>query len=80
MQKNKTITIDCREMQPPDPLVKVLQAADVLNDDEKIIMIHRHEPCMLLKQLKERNLSYEVEKKADESVLIHIWKEVVPNV
>ncbi|MDH5560052.1 MAG: DUF2249 domain-containing protein [Deltaproteobacteria bacterium] len=73
--KKETLTIDCREMQPPEPFVKVLQMVNDLKADEEIIMINRHEPGMLFTKLKELEMSYEVEKKPDGHVEIRIWKE-----
>lgn len=71
----KIITIDCRELLPPEPLIKVMQSVEYLKDDEAILMLHRHEPCGLFPKLKERNLKSDMKEFEDGSVEILIWRE-----
>jgi uncharacterized protein (DUF2249 family) len=71
----KIITIDCRELLPPEPLVKVMTSVENLKDDEAILMLHRHNPCSLFPKLEERDLKSEMKEFEDGSVEILIWKE-----
>jgi len=71
----RTITIDCRELLPPEPMVKVMTSVENLKDDEAILMMHRHEPCSLFPKLEERNLKFDIKEIEDGSVEILIWKE-----
>ncbi len=69
------ITIDCRELLPPEPLTKVLEAVEQMQADEAILMIHRHKPCLLLPKLTARKLKYEMQEFADGSIKLLIWQE-----
>ncbi len=73
--KRSIITIDCREMLPPEPLIKVLEAVEQMQDNEAILMIHRQKPRLLLPKLAERNLKYEMREFADDSIELLIWQE-----
>lgn len=54
----KIITIDCREMEHPEPLITVLAAVDKLKDDEVIKMVHRRVPYPLFEHLQQKNMDY----------------------
>jgi len=71
----KIITIDCRELLPPEPLIKVMQSVENMKDDEAILMLHRHNPCSLIPKLEGRGLKSEIKEFEDGSVEILIWKE-----
>jgi len=71
----KIITIDCRELIPPEPLIKVMKSVEDMKDDEAILMLHRHNPCHLFPKLEERGLKSEMKEFEDGSVEILIWNE-----
>ena len=71
----KIITVDCRELLPPEPMVKVMQSVENMKDDEAILMLHRHNPCSLIPKLEERGLKSEIKEFEDGSVEILIWNE-----
>ncbi len=73
---NRTIiTIDCRELLPPEPLIKVLEAVEHMQDNEAILMLHRQKPCLLLPKLEARKLKYQMREFADDSIELLIWRE-----
>lgn len=43
--------IDVRDLPPPEPLERVLEALSTLNLGEVLIMHHRRDPCGLFPQL-----------------------------
>jgi len=44
-KNNRTIiTVDCRELLPPEPMIKVMEAVMQMKDDEAVRMLHRHTP------------------------------------
>ncbi len=67
--------VDCRQMFSPEPMEKVLEAVETLNEDEAIVMIHRHEPVPLYKRLQERACDYQTKHLVDGSVQVLIWKK-----
>jgi len=71
----KIITIDCRELLPPEPLIKVMQSVENLKNGEAILMLHRHNPCSLFPKLEERGIKSDLKEFEDGSVEILIWNE-----
>ncbi len=61
-------------MEPPEPMVAVLEQVEVLEPDQKIIMLHRKEPKLIYSKLKERDCDYSLETFPDDSVALTIWK------
>lgn len=70
----KIITVDCRELEPPEPMVKVLEAVEKMGKEEAVLMLHRKKPALLLPRLKEKGLDFELTEKEDESIELLIWR------
>lgn len=68
------IIVDCRELEPPEPLNLVVSKLPMLNETNSIKMVHRLKPQMLLNILNENNFKYEIIED-DTMVTIFIWKE-----
>ena len=68
------IEIDVRELEPPEPLQRVLEVSSSLPKDHYIKMIHRREPVLLFPILKKQHLQYSIEE-IDEIFNIYIWHE-----
>ncbi|MBF0238001.1 MAG: DUF2249 domain-containing protein [SAR324 cluster bacterium] len=69
------LTIDCRELLPPEPLVRVLEALNVLEENQTLRMLHRQKPCLLFDKLDERKLRYHLTEFEDGSIELDIWKD-----
>ena len=70
------IVIDCRELLPPEPLMKIMKATENLGEDEKVLMLHRHEPHgPFFSKLIDRNLDHKISKSEDGSIEILIWRK-----
>jgi len=67
------ITVDCREMEPPEPMIKVLEAVSNMGDDEAVLMLHRQKPVHLFSRLDAMGLDYSLTEKDDMSVEVLIW-------
>ena len=76
INSRKIITIDCRELEPPEPMVKVLEAVHVMGDDEAVMMVHRKRPRLLFPRLEELALKHEITEESESLVKILIWREV----
>ena len=72
----KTIIVDCRDLEPPEPMVKVLEAAHGMRSDEAVLMIHRKMPRLLFSKLDELGFSHEVIEETDGLVKLLIWKDL----
>ena len=70
----KIITVDCRELEPPEPMVKVLEAVEKMGKEEAVLMLHRKRPTLLFPRLKEKGLEFELTEKEDESIELLIWR------
>ena len=75
LQNHKIITVDCRELEPPEPFVKVLEAIEAMKEDEAVLMIHRKKPRLLFPKLKEKGLSFSMNEASDESIELLIWRD-----
>lgn len=64
------IEIDCRLMEPPEPMVAVLEAVAQLQPGQQIRMIHRHRPMPLLPRLTQQGCGYRLE---DHSTHVEVW-------
>jgi hypothetical protein len=74
-ETNKQLkVVDCRELEHPEPMVRVLEAVTVMEDDMSVLMVHRKEPFPLYSKLEERNCSHETKTSADGTVQVLIWK------
>ena len=54
--------IDVRGLEPPQPMVLVLEAADRLEPGERLEVIHDRRPVFLYPQLEERGLEHETDE------------------
>ena len=70
------ITVDCRELEPPEPMVVVLEAVDKLQKTEVLKMLHRQVPRPLFPLLEERGMLTHLDKFEDGSIELWIWQEV----
>ena len=69
------ITVDCRELEPPEPMVVVLEAVEKLQKTEVLKMLHRQVPGPLFPLLEERGMLTHLDKFEDGSIELWIWQE-----
>jgi uncharacterized protein (DUF2249 family) len=58
----RTVTLDVRELEPPLPMVRVLERLDTLAPDEQLEVIHSRRPMFLYPQLDERGFVHETDE------------------
>ena len=68
------LLLDVRELEPPEPLVRVLAAAEQLQPGCRIRMVQRFEPYPLYPMLQERGFCYRVEPRDATRYDILIWR------
>jgi uncharacterized protein (DUF2249 family) len=68
----RTVRLDVRGLEPPQPMVRVLELADALGPDEALEVLHDRRPIFLYPQLDERGLRHETEEPAPGVVRIVI--------
>jgi uncharacterized protein (DUF2249 family) len=64
--------LDVRGLDPPEPLLRVLEAAEALAPGEAIEVIHDRRPLLLYPQLEERGLVHDTDEPAPGVVRIRI--------
>ena len=69
---SKEIFIDVRDLPPPQPLEKIVDALGELDLGIYIKMLHRQRPNMLFPILKKNGFDFLIKEESDE-VLIYIF-------
>lgn len=73
---HQILTIDCYGMEPPEPMVQVLEAVAQMKPTEAVLMLHQRNPVHLFPKLEERGLEYHLEEETDGSIELLIWQGV----
>ena len=71
----KWIILDCSQMQPPEPMHRVLEQLDRLQASEGIKMLHRMKPRLFFPKLQERGWNFMVIEHTPVQVEVRIWQE-----
>lgn len=71
----KWITLDCSLMEPPEPMLRVLEQLDRLKQGEGIKMLHRMKPRLLFPKLQERGWNFRVIEQTPDQIEVRIWQE-----
>jgi len=67
--------IDNRGLEPPQPMMSILEALEKLNIDEELIAINDRQPMFLYAELEERGYAHETIQQDDGSYKIIIRKK-----
>jgi len=65
--------LDVSELEPPEPLVRTLAAADTLARGDYLHMIHRRHPCLLFDNLDQRGFGHIECEVAPSRFELFIW-------
>jgi hypothetical protein len=66
--------LDVSELEPPEPLVRTLEAAEALAAGDYLRMLHRRDPCLLPDNLRRRGFCFEQRPGARTAVEVFIWR------
>ena len=69
------VLLDVSDLEPPDPLVQTLEAAEQLEPGQYLRMLHRRDPCMLYGNLDDNHFKYHQRKGTTSAVEVFIWSE-----
>lgn len=64
-----TYNVDTRGLEPPEPMVRILDLARGLGDGETIVALMDREPYLLYPELERRGLEWDFEGDEDPYVL-----------
>jgi uncharacterized protein (DUF2249 family) len=70
----KVIEVDARGLEPPQPLVKILEALEALPDGAELRALTDRRPMHLYAQLEERGFTGESEEQSDGSFITRIHR------
>lgn len=68
------ILLDVSELEPPEPLVQTLEAAEQLQSGQYLRMLHRRDPCMLFDNLDSDEYRHFQRKGTTTAVEVFIWR------
>lgn len=68
------IVVDVHELQPPEPMHKILDALDQLIDGQYLKVIHRMQPFPLYDILLDNGFKYKVTDGSISAFDIYIWR------
>lgn len=74
----RPVSLDVRGLEPPQPLVRVLQQADTLGADGLLEVIHDRRPTFLYALLEERGFAHETDEPEPGLVRIRIRRQASP--
>ncbi|MCK4675140.1 MAG: DUF2249 domain-containing protein [Gammaproteobacteria bacterium] len=69
------VLLDVSDLEPPEPLVQTLEAAEQLKPGQYLRMLHRRDPCMLFSNLDDNHFKYFQRKGSTTAVEVFIWPE-----
>ena len=67
--------LDVRGLEPPHPMLRILQLLDRLAPGQRLLVIHERRPLLLYPQLEERAFRHETEELGPGEFRITIWRE-----
>ncbi len=67
--------LDVSDMEPPDPLVLTLEAAEQLKPGQYLRMLHRRDPCLLYGHLDDNAFKYFQRDGLTTAVEVFIWRK-----
>ncbi|CAN5179408.1 hypothetical protein BH09BAC5_BH09BAC5_03000 [soil metagenome] len=72
--KNKIREIDVRELEMPEPMMKILENLQDLPEDQALFVHHKRIPVYLLPELKDRRFDFRTNEISDGNVQLLIFK------
>ena len=75
MSSPKPTVLDVRGLEPPHPMLRVLELVDRLAPGQRLLVIHERRPLLLYPQLEERGFRHETEELGPGEFRITIWRE-----
>ncbi|GLQ31943.1 DUF2249 domain-containing protein [Litoribrevibacter albus] len=70
----KTIHLDVSELEPPEPMVCILEALPKLSPGEVLCVHHRREPFPLYQKLASLGFDFKTIQQTEARYQIHIWQ------
>ncbi|HRD94414.1 MAG TPA: DUF2249 domain-containing protein [Accumulibacter sp.] len=72
MEKEADVVLDARDLEPPEPMVRTLEALDTLARSEKLLVLLPREPYPLYRALELNGFAWQTERRPDGTVAVLI--------
>lgn len=69
-----SVELDVRNLEPPEPMVRILEALNTLPEGGLLLVHHHREPMLLYDKLRQRGYSWQVERLGEQEYMVKIWK------
>ena len=66
--------LDVRELEPPQPLLKIFEIIEIMDKDEALSIIHDRKPIHLYPRLKDAGFKFLTEDTGNDLYLIKVWR------
>jgi len=70
----KLITLDVSELEPPQPMIEILQKIQELGPKDVLEVSHHREPVPLYSQLEEAGFAHSIEKLGENRFRLRVWR------
>ena len=67
------ILLDVRDLEPPEPLQKVLGVLDGLREGHYLRVVHRRDPHCLCQLIDQLGFAHEIRTSGNSSCDIYVW-------
>ena len=68
------VWLDVRGLEPPEPMVRTLEALEVLPTDSVLVQVNMRVPQLLLPILRERGFHFTIDETQLQQVQVRIWR------
>ena len=74
-----TTVLDVRGLEPPEPMVQILERLDMLRSGQRLVVLHERRPMLLYPQLDERGFLHDTEEVEPGLVRIVVRRPAPPS-
>jgi uncharacterized protein (DUF2249 family) len=71
---DRTILLDVRKLEPPEPLMRTLAALETLPRGQSLVQVNTRVPQLLFPLLAERGFACDVDESHADRILVRIWR------
>ncbi|NNN05772.1 MAG: DUF2249 domain-containing protein [Elusimicrobia bacterium] len=72
--EGKTVNLDVSDLEPPEPMVRILEAVTALGPEDRLVVEHFREPVPLYAHLDAAGFAHEIIKLAENRYRLTIRK------
>jgi uncharacterized protein (DUF2249 family) len=70
----RTVNLDVNGLEPPEPMVRILEAVTALGPGDRLVVEHFREPVPLYAHLEAAGFAHEIVKLGENRYRLTIWR------